>query len=154
VVDLARARDLGARESGLAVAITTRPDGSPRASVVNAGVVEHPLTGQLVVGFVSRGAARKLVDLRALPRATVVFRSGWDWVAVEGDVTLVGPDDHVEGLAERAIVQLIRAVYAAAVGGTPEQWGHLDATMAEERHAAVLIRPSRVYPPPTDPRPS
>ena len=33
-----------------------------------------------MVGFVSRGTVRKLLDLRDRPRATVVFRSGWDWV--------------------------------------------------------------------------
>ena len=35
--DLEPVRLLAERESGLAVAITLRPDGSPRASVVNPG---------------------------------------------------------------------------------------------------------------------
>ena len=52
---LDRARELSAREGGLAVAITTRPDRLPRASVVNAGVLAHPVTGEQVVAFVSRG---------------------------------------------------------------------------------------------------
>ena len=133
------ARELGARESGLAVAVTTRPDGSPRTSVVNAGVIDDPVTAAPVVAFVSRGGARKLDDLRARPRATVVFRSGWDWVAVEGDTTVVEPETD-------GALQLVARIYAAAVGGTPEEWSHLDATMATERHTAVLIRPSRVYP--------
>ena len=140
------AKELGARESGLAVAITSRPDGSPRASVVNAGVVEHPVTGEPVIGFVSRGAARKLRDVRARPRATVLFRSGWEWVAVEGDATLVGPDDSLDGVDPSAKMVLLRTVYAAAVGGTPEEWSHLDETMATERHTAVLITPIRIYP--------
>ena len=33
-----RARELGTRENGLAVAITTRSTGLPRASVVNASI--------------------------------------------------------------------------------------------------------------------
>jgi hypothetical protein len=41
-VGLDRARELGAREEGLAVAITLRDDGSPQASVVNAGVIDDP----------------------------------------------------------------------------------------------------------------
>jgi hypothetical protein len=41
------ARELAARESGLAVAVTTRTNGLPRASVVNAGVLDHPVTGDL-----------------------------------------------------------------------------------------------------------
>ena len=145
-MDLDRVRELGTGESGLAVAITTRSDGSPRASVVNGGVIEHPLTGEQVVAFVSRGSVHKLRDLRRLPRATVLFRSGWDWVAVEGNATVIGPDDRQDGFDEAAVMSLIRSIYAAAVGGTPEEWSHLDATMATERHTAVLIAPTRVYP--------
>ena len=147
-MDLDRAKYLGARETGLAVAITTRSDGSPRASVVNAGVIQHPTTSEPVVAFVSRGAVLKLVDLRQLPRATVVFRSGWDWVAVEGNATVIGPDDRFDGMDDASMMGLVRAIYAAAVGGTPEEWSHLDATMATERHTAVLITPTRVYPEP------
>jgi hypothetical protein len=36
-------------------------------------------------------------------------------------------------------------VYAAAVGGAPDEWVALDGQMAEERHAAALLRPRRVY---------
>jgi hypothetical protein len=147
-MDLDRAKALGARETGLAVAITMQSDGSPRASVVNAGAIEHPVTGEQVVAFVSRGTVLKLVDLRDRPRATVVFRSGWDWVAVEGNAALVGPNDRLDGFDEAAVMDLIRTIYAAAVGGTPEEWSHLDATMATERHTAVLIRPTRIYPSP------
>lgn len=146
MLELDLARDLGAREAGLAVAITSRADGTPRASVVNAGVLNHPLTGDQVVGFVSRGAARKLADLRRRPRTTVVFRSAWDWVAVEGDATLVGPDDHLDALDESDILLLVRTIYAAAVGGNSDQWSELDSTMTTERHTAVLVRPLRVYP--------
>jgi hypothetical protein len=73
----------GARAHDLAVAITTRTDGLPRASVVNAGVLRHSLTEEPIVGFVSRGAARKLADLRERPHVTVVFRSGSEWIAIE-----------------------------------------------------------------------
>jgi hypothetical protein len=38
-VGLDHARELGAREAGLAVVVTLRSDGWPRASVVNAGAV-------------------------------------------------------------------------------------------------------------------
>ena len=142
---LDKARDLGAAESGLAVAIALRPDGSPAASVVNAGVLSHPARGETVVGFVARGRARKLDYLRAHPSMTVVFRSGWDWVAVEGDVELAGPDDDVEGLTPEDLPRWLRAIYAAAVGGKADDWGGLDEEMASEGHTAVLIRPRRVY---------
>lgn len=143
---LDRARELGARERGLAVAITIRADGSPRASVVNAGVLDHPVTRDPVVGFVSRGSARKLADIRERPTVTVVFRSGWEWVAVEGTAALAGPVDPLEGLRPDDVSQLLRTVYAAAVGGSTDEWVALDATMATEGHTAVLVRAVRVYP--------
>ena len=148
MVDLSLARELGRRESGLAVCITIRDDGAPRASVVNAGVVASELTGQPAVGFVSKGDARKLRDLRTRPSASVVFRSGWDWIAVEGTATIIGPDDNAEGLDDEAVLHVVRRVYAAAVGGLPEEWAHLDPSFVEERHTAVLLRPSRTYPTP------
>ena len=148
MLGLDRARELGARESGLAVVVTSRSDSSAVVSVVNAGVLDHPVSGEPVVGFVARGGARKLGHLRLRPRATVVFRSGWDWVAVEGSADLAGPDDQLEGVSATDLPRLLREVYAAAVGGTQDQWTELDVTMAEERHTAVLIRPLRLYPKP------
>jgi hypothetical protein len=133
VLDLDPARELGARESGLAVVFTSRADGTAPGSVVNAGVLDHPVTGEPVVAFVARGAVRKLANLRARPRLTIVFRSGWEWVAVEGHAELA--DDR----------RLLRDVYAAAVGGTGEEWAELDDVMAAERHTAVLVHPDRVY---------
>jgi hypothetical protein len=59
--------------------------------VVNAGILDHPVTSEPIVGFVSRGAARKLDDLRHRCDITVVFRSGWEWVAGEGTAQLAGP---------------------------------------------------------------
>jgi PPOX class probable F420-dependent enzyme len=145
VPGLDRARELGAQEDGLAVVVTSRADGSPQTSVVNAGVLDHPVTDEPVVGFVARGGSRKLGHLRRQPRVTVVFRSGWDWVAVEGDADLAGPDDHLEGLDDGAVPRLLREVYAAAVGGTQDEWIELDPVVAAERHTAVLVRAARVY---------
>ncbi len=142
---LALARDLGTRESGLAVVVTSRADGSVPATVVNAGLVSHPVTGEQVVGFVARGHARKLTNLRARPQTTVVFRSGWEWVAIEGIADLAGPDDVLDGMESRDIPRLVREVYAAALGGAVESWGQLDDTFAEERHTAVLVHPVRVH---------
>lgn len=142
---LDRALELGAREDGLVVAVTIRRDGSAQASVVNAGILSHPMTGEPIVGFVARGHARKLAHLRMRPRATVVFRSGWEWVTVEGDAELVGPDDVLDGMQPDAVAGLLREIYAAAVGGTADDWAELDAFFAAERHTAVLIRPDRIY---------
>lgn len=138
-------REIGARESGLAVAITTRADGLPRASVVNAGVLAHPVTGEEIVGFVARGRARKLTDLRERAEVTVVFRTGWEWLAVEGNAELAGPIDVLEGLAMDQVPSLLRTVYAAAVGGSADDWLGLADSIATEGHTAVLVRAVRIY---------
>jgi hypothetical protein len=118
VLGLDRVREICARESDLAVAITTRADGLPRASVVNAGVFDHPVTGEPIVGFVARRTARKLSDVRERPQVTVVFRPGWEWIAVERNAELAGPVYPLEGFAMDEVPRLLRTVYAAAVGGS------------------------------------
>jgi Pyridoxamine 5'-phosphate oxidase len=139
------ARELAGRETGLAVVVTYRADGSAHTSVVNAGVVDHPISGEQVVGFVVQGRARtKLANLRRQPLATVVFRSGWDWVAIEGGVELLGPDD--EGCVpwpEAAAV--FHSIYAEAIGGSVEDWASGDPVIERDGHAAVLVRPAKVY---------
>lgn len=144
------ARELAAREAGLAVVVTHRPDGTAHASVVNAGIVDHPVTHELAVGFVVQGGARqKLANLRARRAATVVFRSGWEWVSVEGEADLVGPDDRLDGVRPEAVADVFHEIYATAIGGVPSDWAARDDAIERERHAAVLIRPTRVYSNPT-----
>ncbi len=144
-VELSRARTIIAKESGLATMVTLRADGGAQATVVNAGIVAHPTDGESVVGVVVRGHAKKLVNLRARPRATVLFRSGWDWVTVEGSVELCGPEDLRPDSSRDDTLHLIRAIYAAAVGGKEEDWAGLDAMFESEAHTAVLVRPERAY---------
>jgi hypothetical protein len=147
---LERAGELASREAGLAVVVTYRADGTAPASVVNAGIVAHPLSGEHAVGFVVQGGARrKLANLRTRPRATVVFRSGWDWVAIEGEVDLVGPDDR-DHLPWDDSASVFHTIYATAIGGTPDDWAQRDDVIERQRHTAVLVRPIRVYSNPTD----
>jgi hypothetical protein len=141
--DLDLVRRLAAADHGLAVVATLRPDGTVHASVVNAGVLDHPVTGAPCVGLVVRADARKLVLLRAAGRATVVFRAGWEWVAVEGPVHLAGPRDQRDGIGPAALPGLLRAVFQAA-GGTHDDWDAYDRVMAEEGRTAVLVDPARI----------
>jgi len=142
---------LGGAEHGLAVVVTLRRDGEPSTSVVNAGVLRHPVTAQPVVGFVAQGGTAKLANLRRHPRATLVFRAGWEWVAVAGPVDLAGPDDPLPGLDAGALPQLLREVFHAA-GGTHDDLDEYDRVMAAERRAAVLVQPERFATNPTDGR--
>lgn len=144
--ELAAVEELSAAEHGLATVVTLRADGSPHASVVNAGVLEHPTTGARVVGFVVIGKGRKLEHLRRDPRATVVFRSGWSWIAVDGTAEIIGPDDPHARVDEPRLAGLVREIYAAATGGTADDWAGIDAVAKRERHSAVLVAIQRVYP--------
>ena len=142
--DLAPFAGLVPLDHGLVVVSTTRDDGTVQSSVVNAGVLEHPVTGDPVVGLVAAGSARRLVNLRARPRATVVLRAGWRWAGVEGPVDLAGPDDALAGVDADALPQLLRDIFTAA-GGTHDDWDEYDRVMAAERRVAVLVRPERTY---------
>ena len=142
--DLTTVRDLIGAENGLAVVATLRADGSVQASVVNAGLVAHPLDGEEVVGFVAIGGAVKLAHLRRRPRATVVFRVGFRWASIEGPVTLIGPDDALAGFDAAGLPPLLREVFLST-GSTHDDWPTYDRVMAEERRCVVLVRPERVY---------
>ena len=135
-------REHGSADRWLAVLITARADGTPAPSVVNAGVLSHPLTGRPVVGFVARGATAKLTNLRRDPRPTLVFRAGWEWVSVAGPAELAGPDDPLPGLDGDGLRQLLRDIYTAA-GGVHDDIDVYDRVMAEERRTAVLVEPER-----------
>jgi PPOX class probable F420-dependent enzyme len=134
---------IGRRERFLVVVSTARADGTIQSSVVNAGVLAHPVTGEPVVGFVTYGRA-KLANLRARPQVTVTFRAGGEWVAVEGRAGLAGPDDPDPGIDPERLRLLLREVFQAA-GGTHDDWVAYDRTMAEQHRTAVLVTPSRIY---------
>ncbi len=144
--DLATFAGLVPGDHGLVVVSTTRADGTVQSSVVNAGVVDHPVSGEPVVAFVSAGSAHRLGNLRARPRATVVVRAGWQWATVEGPVELAGPDDALDGVAGDRLRLLLREIFTAA-GGAHDDWDEYDRVMAAERRVAVFVHPERVYGP-------
>jgi PPOX class probable F420-dependent enzyme len=144
VVNLSPFAELVPQDHGLVTVSTLRPDGSIQSSVVNAGVLPHPVSAAEVVGLVALGGSRKLANLRRDPRITVVARAGWRWSTVEGVAEILGPDDTHPGIDAEALRQLLRDVFRAA-GGTHDDWDAYDRVMAEDRRAAVLVTPKRVY---------
>jgi PPOX class probable F420-dependent enzyme len=144
VTDLAAFAELVPLDHGLCVLSTLRGDGGVQSSVVNAGVLAHPLRGERVVGLVAIGGSRKLRHLRADPRVTIVARAGWRWATVEGEAEIIGPDDQHPDIDSEALRLLLRDIFRAA-GGTHDDWDTYDRVMAEERRAAVLIAPRRSY---------
>jgi PPOX class probable F420-dependent enzyme len=133
-------------DHGLAVVSTLRADGTLHTSVVNAGILPHPATQQPVVGFVTYGPV-KLANLRARPQLAVTFRSGWQWVAVEGRAELAGPDDPAGWLTDDDTLRLLLREVFTAAGGQHDDWTEYDRVMAEQRRTAVLVEPTRVYGP-------
>jgi PPOX class probable F420-dependent enzyme len=144
VTNLHDVANLVSLDHGLAVVSTTRSDGTIQSSVVNAGVLNHPFRAKPIVAFVSAGAAGRLRNLRTRPNATVVFRAGWQWAAVEGRVELAGPDDPMERVDPEKLGTLLRDIFVAA-GGSHDDWDEYDRVMASERRVAVLIDPQRIY---------
>ena len=130
-------------EHGLAVVSTLRADATIQSSLVNAGVLTHPSTGESVVAFVTYGRV-KLANLRVRPQVTVSFRNGWRWATVEGRAELAGPDDPQPWLDAEQLRLLLRAVFVAA-GGQHDDWAEYDRVMAEQRRTVVLIDAGRVY---------
>jgi len=142
MADLEFVTQIGGANHGLAIVSVVRPDGSIHSSLVNAGVLDHPTSGEPVVGCVVSGSARKLGYLRRAGRAALAFQQGWQWVSVEGPIEIAGPDD-ADVVAADAVPGLLRDVFRAA-GGTHDDWDEYDRVMAAERRTAVLVTPARV----------
>jgi PPOX class probable F420-dependent enzyme len=144
MVTLDEAVGLATADNGLAFVATLRSDSSIQSSLVNAGALAHPMSGEPVLGFVTYGKV-KLANLRARPQIAVSFRNGWQWATVEGRAELAGPDDPQTWLTDRdALRLLLRAVFTAA-GGTHDDWDTYDRVMAEQRRTVVLVQPTRIY---------
>jgi PPOX class probable F420-dependent enzyme len=141
VEDYAR---LVTRDHGLSVISTLRPDATIQSTVVNTGVLNHPISGRPAVVFTTRGNTRKLGNLRSRPGIAATVRAGWEWVTAEGNAEIAGPDDPMDGIDAGRLRLLLREIFTAA-GGTHDDWDEYDRVMAEERRAAVLITPERVY---------
>lgn len=138
------ARLLIPMDHGLATVSTTRGDGAIQTTVVHAGIVDHPVAGTEVAAFVARGGTAKIRYLRARPHATVVWRAGWAWVAVEGRAELCGPDDPLPGVGPDGARALLRTI-CVATGMPEDDWDEYDRLAAAERRTAVLVTPLRLY---------
>jgi len=131
-------------DHGLSTVAIGRGDRPPQVTVVNTGVMGHPVTGEPVVAFVTAGRARKLAHLRADPAVAVTIRAGWQWVTVEGSAELIGPDDPSPHVDADRLRLLLREIFTAA-GGSHDDWDSYDTTMRDERRTAVLVAVQNVY---------
>jgi len=139
-------RSLLAAETGLATVTTLRSDGRPLSSVVNAGVIDHPVSGRSVVAFVARGDSARLVHVRRDPRINILVRRDWQWSAIEGVAALFGPDDPDPLLdADGAGYQRLSREIFRVAGGEHDDWDEYDRVMREERRCCVLVDIRRAY---------
>lgn len=139
--DLTAVRRIVTQDSGLASVSVVRADGTPHTSLVNAGVLDHPRTGEPVVGYVTYGPVKQRT-LRERPATSLLWRAGWRWAAVDGDCELLGPADG--DLDAEELRLLLRAVFTAC-GGTHDDWDAYDRVMRDEGRVAVLVTPRKVY---------
>jgi PPOX class probable F420-dependent enzyme len=128
---------------GLAAVAVLRANATIHSSVVNVAVLANPHSGEASIGFVTYGAV-KLRNLRLRPQCTVTVVSGRNWVAVEGDAEIIGPDDQPAWFDQDRLPALLREVFTAA-GGTHDDWDAYDRVMAEQRRTAVFVAPRRIY---------
>ena len=130
-------------EHGLAVVSTVQADGAVLSTVVNCGVVDHPVTSEPRLAFVSLGGAARLRHIRGGSPVTSAIRRGWNWVSVTGAAELIGPDDNGHALDADRIRILLRDIFTAA-GGDHDDWDTYDQTMRDQARTAVLITPTRI----------
>ncbi len=142
-MNLEQMRRLLGAEHGLSVISLARRDGTISTSVVNAGLIEHPVNGTTTVAFAVRGESYKRRRLSVDPRANVTVRVGWEWQAVEGTADLIGPLDPPPS-ASIDVPALLRDIFRAA-GGAHDDWDEYDRVMAAEQRTAVFVTPARVY---------
>src|SRR3954453_1207789 len=128
MTDLAPFEELVPLDHGLCVVVTRRADLRPHATVVNAGVLANPASGDPGVAFVVGGGSRKLHHLRADPTVAITIRAGWQWTTVEGTATLIGPLEPERTTDDEQLRILLRQVFQAA-GGTHDDWDAYDRTM-------------------------
>ena len=113
--------------------------------MVNAGVIDHPVTGQPVAAFVGRPATRKIAHLRENPRPPCCGAPGGRGSPPRAPSSWSGPTTTLEGLARDDLPALLAHVYSAAGGGEHDDWAEYDRVMAAERRMAVLLTPTRIY---------
>ncbi len=141
--DLSTVQSFLATETGLATVSTTQSDGRVLSSVVNCGVVNHPVTGDPCVALVSRGSAARLGHIRRGSEVTVAVRRDWQWVGVTGRADLIGPEDPSDALDADGVRMLLREIYQAA-GGEHDDYDEYDRAMVEDGRTAVFVQPNRI----------
>ena len=130
-------------ETGLVTVSTTQVDGKVLSSVVNCGMIEHPLTGATCVAFVSGSRAARLKHIDRGSQVTITARRGWAWSSVTGPADLIRPEQVPETIDKEQMRLLLREVFHAA-GGVHDDLEEYDRAMVQEGRVVVCVTPERV----------
>ena len=131
------------QETGLATVSTIQKDGRILSSVVNCGVLPHPITQELCVAFVSAGNAARLKHIERGSEVTVAIRREWKWVSVCGEADLFGPEYLPENFDPEQLRILLRDVFISA-GGVHDDFEEYDKVMASDKRVAVCVSIERI----------
>ncbi len=120
-----------------AVVTTFRRSGAAQLSIVTVGAYGGG------AAFTTTEGRAKLANLRRDPRCSMlVSAANWSsYLVLEGraDVRAADNTDADE------LRDALRAVYVAASGAEHPNWEEYDQAMREDRRAAVIVVPDRVY---------
>ena len=130
-------------ETGLATVSTTQTDGRVLSTVVNCGMIEHPLTGDVCVAFVSGSKAARLKHIDRGSQVTISVRRGWAWSSATGPADLIRPEKLPEGIDTEQMRLLLREVFHAA-GGVHDDLEEYDRAIAQEKRVVVCVTPERI----------
>ena len=132
-----------AEETGLATVSTVQADGRVLSTVVNCGMIEHPLTGAVCVAFVSGSKAARLKHIDRGSQVTISVRRGWAWSSATGTADLIRPEKLPEGIDTEQMRLLLREVFHAA-GGVHDDLEEYDRAIAQEKRVVVCVTPERI----------
>ena len=120
-----------------AVVTTFRRSGAAQLSIVTVGAYGGG------AAFTTTEDRAKLANLRRDSRCSLLV-SADDWrsyLVLEGRAEILAADNTESDTLRDAL----RAVYVAAAGKQHPDWDEYDQAMRDERRAAVIVVPERVY---------
>ena len=121
-----------------AVLTTFRRDGGAQMSIITVGAYRDG------AAFTTTDDRAKLRNLRRNPRCSLlVSHDNWrPYVVLEGQAQVLAADN----TDAEELKHALRDVYRSALGGKEHpNWDEYDLAMVEDKRAAVIVVPDRVY---------
>ena len=125
-------------ENHQAVLTTFRRDGGAQMSIITVGAYRDG------AAFTTTDDRAKLRNLRRNPRCSLlVSHDNWrPYVVLEGQAQVLAADN----TDAEELKHALRDVYRSASGGKEHpNWDDYDRAMVEDKRAAVIVVPDRVY---------